>query len=287
MEYIGIAFLYTLIAGLSTGIGGLIAFFTKQTNTKFLSVILGFSAGVMIYISFVEILAEAFTELQHLLGSFQGSLITIVSFFAGIGLIMLIDRFVPCYENPHEIKRVEDITTSQKKPKTVTMQCRRTHQKCLHLSKINPARLKRVGILMAICIAIHNFPEGFATFISVSNDPTLGLMIAIAIAIHNIPEGISVSVPIYYATGNRRLALFYSFLSGLAEPLGAVLAYVVLRFFMSDTVFGIVLAIVAGIMIFVSFDELLPVAEEYGEHHLAIYGLIGGMAFIAASMLFI
>ncbi len=140
---------------------------------------------------------------------------------------------------------------------------------------------------MAICIAIHNFPEGFATFISVSNDPTLGLMIAIAIAIHNIPEGISVSVPIYYATGNRRLALFYSFLSGLAEPLGAVLAYVVLRFFMSDTVFGIVLAIVAGIMIFVSFDELLPVAEEYGEHHLAIYGLISGMAFIAASMLFI
>ncbi|HPJ12914.1 MAG TPA: zinc transporter ZupT [Caldisericia bacterium] len=287
MQYIGIAFLYTLIAGLSTGIGGLIAFFTKQTNTKFLSVILGFSAGVMIYISFVEILAEAFAELQHLLGSFQGSLITIVSFFAGIGLIMLIDRFVPCYENPHEIKRVEDITTSQKKPKTVTMQCRRTHQKCLHLSNINSARLKRVGILMAVCIAIHNFPEGFATFVSVSNDPTLGIMIAIAIAIHNIPEGISVSVPIYYATGNRRLALFYSFLSGLAEPLGGVLAYIVLRFFMSDTVFGIVLAIVAGIMVFVSFDELLPVAEEYGEHHLAIYGLIGGMAFIAASMLFI
>jgi ZIP family zinc transporter len=287
MEYIGIAFLYTLIAGLSTGIGGLIAFFTKQTNTKFLSVILGFSAGVMIYISFVEILEEAFTELQHILGPFQGSLTTIISFFTGIGLIMLIDRFVPCYENPHEIKRVEDITTSQKKPKTAKMKCRRTHQKCLPLSNINPTRLKRVGILMAICIAIHNVPEGFATFVSVSNDPSLGLMIALAIAIHNIPEGISVSVPIYYATGNRRLALFYSFLSGLAEPLGALLAYIVLRFFMSDTVLGIVLAIVAGIMVFVSFDELLPVAEEYGEHHLAIYGLIGGMAFIAISMLFI
>jgi ZIP family zinc transporter len=287
MENIGIAFLYTLIAGLSTGIGGVIAFFTKQTNTKFLSVVLGFSAGVMIYISFVEILPEAFDELNHLLGSFQGSLITIVSFFAGIGLIMLIDRCIPCYENPHEIKRVEDIASKQSFPKKLETKCKRHNSKCLNLSTLNPAKLKRIGILMAVCIAIHNFPEGFATFVTVSKDPTLGIMIALAIAIHNIPEGISVSIPIYYATGNRRLALFYSFLSGLAEPLGAIMAYFILQFFLSDLVLGIILAIVAGIMVFVSFDELLPVAEEYGEHHLAIYGLIGGMAFIAISMLFI
>ncbi len=153
--------------------------------------------------------------------------------------------------------------------------------------RYQPAKLRRVGIMMVFCIAIHNFPEGFATFVTVSKDPALGLIIALAIAIHNIPEGISVSVPIYYATGNRRIAMFYSFLSGLAEPLGAIIAYFFLQFFISDLLIGILLAMVAGIMVFVSFDELLPVAEEYGEHHLAIYGLIGGMAFIALSMLFI
>ncbi len=290
MENIGIAFLYTLIAGLSTGIGGLIAFFTKQTNTKFLSVVLGFSAGVMIYISFVELLIEAFEELRLLMGSFQGSFVTILSFFAGIGLIMIIDRCIPCYENPHEIKKVEAISQNQENPpsvKSIAPRCKRNGKSCLQMKDINPAKLRRVGIMMVFCIAIHNFPEGFATFVTVSKDPALGLIIALAIAIHNIPEGISVSVPIYYATGNRRIAMFYSFLSGLAEPLGAIIAYFFLQFFISDLLIGILLAMVAGIMVFVSFDELLPVAEEYGEHHLAIYGLIGGMAFIALSMLFI
>jgi ZIP family zinc transporter len=138
---------------------------------------------------------------------------------------------------------------------------------------------------VALAIAIHNFPEGLATFIAALQKPALGLSIAVAIAIHNIPEGISVSVPIYYATGSKKKAFVYSFLSGLAEPVGALIGYFILKSFINDLMFGILFAVVAGIMVFISFDELLPAAEEYGEHHLAIYGLIAGMAVMALSLL--
>ncbi len=140
-------------------------------------------------------------------------------------------------------------------------------------------------MFVALAIAIHNFPEGLATFIAALQKPALGLSIAVAIAIHNIPEGISVSVPIYYATGSKKKAFVYSFLSGLAEPVGALIGYFILRSFINDLMFGILFAVVAGIMVFISFDELLPAAEEYGEHHLAIYGLIAGMAVMALSLL--
>ena len=145
--------------------------------------------------------------------------------------------------------------------------------------------LMRVGLLTALAIAIHNFPEGLATFVSALQSPSVAIPIVAAIAIHNIPEGIAVSVPIYQATGSRRKAFCYSFLSGLAEPLGALLGWLVLRPFMNDTVLGILFAGVAGIMVFISFDELLPAAREYGEHHLSLYGLIAGMAVMAVSLL--
>ena len=257
------AFGLTLFAGLSTGIGSAIAFFTKQTNTKFLSVALGFSAGVMIYVSFVEIFFKAQESLVEALGHTSGSWLTVTSFVGGIALIAIIDRLIPSAENPHEIKMVEDV---QKDPK-------------------NDKRLMRMGLFTALAIAIHNFPEGLATFTAALSDPALGVAIAVAIAIHNIPEGIAVSVPIYYATGNKRKAFCLSFLSGLAEPLGALVGFFLLMPFLTELTFGILFAGVGGIMVFISIDELLPAAREYGEHHLSIYGLIGGMAVMALSLL--
>lgn len=256
------AFLLTLFAGLATGIGSTLAFFAKSTNTRFLSFSLGFSAGVMIYVSFVEIFFKAQASLSATLGDNRGWLVTVLAFFGGIALIAVIDRFIPSEENPHEIKKIEEGQKGQYKH-----------------------RLIRMGAFTALAIGIHNFPEGLATFVAALDDVEIGVAIAIAVAIHNIPEGIAISVPVYYATGNKRKAFMLSFLSGLAEPVGAIVGYLVLLPFMSDTTFGILFAGVAGIMVFISLDELLPGAEKYGEHHLSIYGLIAGMALMAISLL--
>lgn len=258
----------TILAGLATGIGGAIAFFAKRTNTKFLSVALGFSAGVMVYISFVEILAQAKTSLVNELGAKTGPWVAVISFFAGMFIIALIDNLVPDYENPHETRKVEDIRGDNPPD---------------WLSKSN--KLLRTGLFTALAVGIHNFPEGFASFMSSLRDPSLGIGIAIAIAIHNIPEGIAVSMPVYYATGSRPKAFLYSFLSGMSEPIGAALGYLILSRFMSETLFGIVFAAIGGIMVFISFDQLLPTAREYGEHHLSLYGLISGMIVMSISLL--
>ena len=258
-----IALTLTLFAGLATGIGSLIAFFAKTTNKKFLSFSLGLSAGVMIYVSFVEIFAQAQDMLIVEMGVKQGMLLTVVCFFAGILLIGIIDRLVPSFENPHEVRSVESMEQSPKRD----------------------LRLMKMGVMTALAIGIHNFPEGIATFTSAIEDPALGVAIAAAIAIHNIPEGIAVSVPIYHATGDKRKAFRLSLLSGLAEPVGAVIAYLILMPFMSPTLLGCVLASVAGIMVFISLDELLPAAREYGEHHVSIYGLIAGMGIMAFSLI--
>jgi ZIP family zinc transporter len=259
------AFGLTLFAGLSTGVGSALAFFAKRTNTKLLCVALGFSAGVMIYVSFVEIFAKARQCLAAELGNIGGVWVTVLSFFGGILLTGLIDRLVPSFENPHEVHKVEEMAD--------TDQARKFSQ------------LYRMGLFAAFAIAIHNFPEGLATFASALKDIRVGIPIAIAIAIHNIPEGIAVSVPLYYSTGSRRKAFVYSFLSGLAEPVGAAIGYGLLFSFFNDIVFGILFASVAGIMVFISLDELLPTAREYGEHHLAAYGLVSGMAIMAVSLL--
>lgn len=254
----------TVFAGLSTGIGSLMAFFSKKFNTNFLCGSLGFSAGVMLYVSFVEIFFKAKDSLILSMGEKVGYIITVMSFFGGILLIALIDRLVPSFENPHEIKNMDSNTYKGEKAKI---------------------KLLRMGLFSAIAIAIHNFPEGFATFIAALKNPTLGISIAVAIAIHNIPEGIAVSIPIYYATKSKRKAFWFSFLSGLAEPLGAILGFFVLKLFLTDITFGVVFASVAGIMVYISLDELLPTAEEYGKHHIAIGGLISGMFVMALSLL--
>ena len=257
------AFSLTLLAGLSTGIGSALAFYTKQTNKKFLSVALGFSAGVMIYVSMIEIFAKSRSALEVVYGPTVGYWVATLSFFAGIAIIALIDKFVPSFENPHELRDVEE--AGERKTK-------------------DPALL-RMGMMSALAIGIHNFPEGLATFASAIQNPTLGISIAIAVAIHNIPEGIAVSVPIYYATGDRRKAFAFSFLSGLSEPVGALVGYFLLRSFFHDGMFGVIFGAVAGIMVFISLDQLLPTAQKYGEHHLSIYGLIAGMAVMAISLL--
>ena len=269
---IGFAFGLTLFAGLSTGIGSAIAFFARRTNTGFLSVALGFSAGVMIYVSFVEIIFKARTALVDDLGTTAGYWATTAAFFGGILLIAIIDKMIPSVENPHEMHKVEEIEEFDKIGKQ-------------GLDSPKSKKLMRMGLFTALAIAIHNFPEGLATFTAALSDPSLGIAIAIAIAIHNIPEGIAVSVPVYYATGSKKRAFWLSFLSGLAEPVGALAGYLILMPFMGPMVFGILFAAVAGIMVFISLDELLPAAEEYGEHHLSIYGLIAGMAVMAISLL--
>lgn len=263
MNNVLFAFLITLFAGLSTGIGSLIAFFAKTTNTKFLSLALGFSAGVMIYVSMIEIFFKAEEGLILALGENLGSLVTVLSFFGGMLLIAIIDKLIPKAENPHEVHVVEDNYNEEMKKNN----------------------LMRMGLFTALAIAIHNFPEGLATFIVALKEPTLAIPIAIAIALHNIPEGIAVSVPIYYATGSKRKAFLYSFLSGLAEPVGALVGYLILMPFLNDVILGILFAGVAGIMVFISLDELLPASEKYGEHHLSIYGLVSGMAVMAISLL--
>ncbi len=258
MNNILLALFLTLLAGLSTAIGGLISILAPNTNKKILSAALGFSAGVMIYVSMVEIFFKAESALILELGMKNGKIINVISFFAGMIIIAIIDRLIPSEQNPHEIKTEENYKS---------------------------IKLIRMGLFTALAIAIHNFPEGLATFISAMQSPSVAIPIVIAIAIHNIPEGIAVAVPIYHATGSKSKAFKLSLLSGLAEPFGAIIGFVILMPIMNDIVFGIIFAAVAGIMVFISIDELLPAAREYGKHHLSIYGMISGMIVMAISLL--
>ncbi|NLY23687.1 MAG: zinc transporter ZupT [Bacteroidales bacterium] len=253
-----IAFLLTLFAGLSTGIGSLIAFVAKRTNTNFLSLALGLSAGVMIYVSFMEMIPRSLGSFTEIYGEKTGMLYLILGFFGGIALIALIDFLVPESRNPHEMHGVEEMRTNYK--------------------------LKQTGIITAITIAIHNFPEGIATFMSALTSLEVAIPITAAIAIHNIPEGIAVAVPIYHATGSKKKAFWLSFASGLAEPVGALIAFWFLLPYWSPELDAFILSAVAGIMIYISLDELLPSAEKYGKHHLSIIGLVVGMAVMAMSL---
>ncbi|MCG6895636.1 MAG: zinc transporter ZupT [Thiocapsa sp.] len=264
IESIGLAFALTLLAGLATAVGSAIAFFARRTNVRFLAMSLGFSAGVMIYVSFAELLPAGTAALQATMEQ-GGRTAAVAALFVGILLVAAIDRLVPLGYNPHEMRMLEDENVAADAPRS--------------------QELMRAGLVTAVAITVHNFPEGLATFMSSVEDLRLGLPVAIAVAIHNIPEGIAVSVPVYYATGNRRLAFLLSALSGLAEPLGAALGFALLAGFWSETILGLSLAAVAGIMIFISFDVLLPSAEAYGEHHPTVYALIGGMAVMALSLL--
>ena len=264
MQQFIVPFLLTLGAGLATGVGSAIAFAAKHTNRRLLSFSLGLSGGVMVYVSFVELMPQGAELLAEHFAGKVSEWINLLAFFGGMAFIGLIDHLVPSVENPHEAHSVEEL---QHKPRQ--------------------SKLMRVGLMSALAIAIHNFPEGIATFTAGMNDPTLGLAIAVAVAIHNIPEGIAVSVPIFFATESRKKAFLWSLLSGLAEPLGALAAWLILAPILTPVLLGCILTAVAGIMVYISLDELLPAAREHGEAHTAIAGVVVGMVIMAVSLLIV
>jgi zinc transporter, ZIP family len=272
---VGRALLLSLLAGMSTGVGSLISYFMPRPKPWHLSLLLGFSAGVMLYVSFAELLYHSIIQVGFLRAN--------AGFFIGIIFIALIDILIP-----HEYKR-EKVRDSHShivnrlipvsSPESNISRSRRRKQ------KRGSQLLFRTGLLTAIGITIHNFPEGLAVFSSgITGDNTFGIMVAVAIALHNIPEGISVAVPILESTGSRNKAFLYSFVSGLAEPLGALLGYAVLMPFLTTTFIYILVAFAAGVMVFISIDELLPSARMYGNEHVVIAGTLAGMVLMAVSI---
>lgn len=275
MSELALAFLLTLLAGLATGLGSLVAFFVRRESLRFLALSSGFSAGVMLYVSFVEIFFKGEEALVAGLGAGRGPWVLVAAFFSGMILTALIDALVPGPENPHQPPS-EDARAA------------------LQAGTAPPAHLLRTGLFASLAVAIHNFPEGLATFLAALQDPPLGAAIAVAVALHNIPEGIAIAVPIYYATGSRRKAFLYSFLSGLAEPVGAGIAFLGLRVafggganLFPPAVMGALFAGVAGIMVYVSLDELLPASRAYGRGHESILGILAGMGVMAVTLLLV
>jgi ZIP family zinc transporter len=260
----------TLFAGLATGIGSALAVFARRSSTRFLSISLGFSAGVMLYVSFAEILPKAERAFASEGDPASAGWSAAAAFFAGALVMGLIDWSVPKSLNPHEARSGEDRASLRRRGEA---------------GDPPSSRLLRMGLFTAIAIAIHNFPEGIATFLAALEDPKLGTAIAIAVALHNIPEGVSVAVPVFYATGNRRRAFVLSFLSGLSEPLGAAAAWVFLLPWLTTGLMGALFGAVAGVMVYISLDELLPAAREYGRGHEVLWGVFSGMAAMAASLL--
>lgn len=251
------AFSLTFFAGISTGIGAILCLLYKKFNPKFLGIMLGISAGVMLYVSFVEILVKAKTSLSITFGEKLGYSYSVLGFFIGIFIIIFIEKLIP---HEHENNETKTVETSEKK-------------------------LLRLGLFSALALSIHNFPEGLATFLTALEDPTYGISIAVAIAIHNIPEGIAVAIPIYYATKSRKKAFWYSFLSGLTEPIGALIGYFFLLQFVDESIFGIIFAGVAGMMVYISINELIPTAKEYAGKKLSTFGIVIGMLIMAISLI--
>lgn len=257
-----IPFLLTLLAGLSMCMGSVISFIANRESTRFLSFCLSLAAGVMIFVAFIELMSESREAMHAAYGSKTGDMVSYLCFFGGLLVVAVIDMLFP----HHDIVQKEGMSTD----------CDGKH--------IDNKRLMRTGTFTALAIAIHNLPEGAATFMAALDDRSLGIAIAIAIAIHNIPLGIGISTPVYYASGSRIKSFVVTFLSGMAEPLGAIMAYLILMPFLNDLVMGAVLAVVAGVMVFIALDKLFPAAEEYGGHRISIGGIVTGMAVMAVSM---
>ncbi|HJX69012.1 MAG TPA: zinc transporter ZupT [Dehalococcoidia bacterium] len=272
LNNVSFALLLALLAGLSTGIGSIIAYFMRKPKDWQLSLILGFSAGVMVYISFAELLYAAIDKVGFVTAN--------LGFFVGIAFIAIVDILVPHEYKQEHVGNLRYPSVSQNK----TIQGSDV-QPPASLTVEQRSNLRRAGMLIAFGIAIHNFPEGLAVFSgAVTGDWTLGMLVAVAIALHNIPEGISVSIPIAEATGNRRMAFVYSFLAGLAEPVGAIIGYAILFPFLTPTLVYSLLAFSAGIMVYISLDEILPTAQLYGKQHFVILGVLAGMLIMAISI---
>lgn len=275
IEHSQLALTLTFLAGLTTGIGGLIGLSSRRFSAEFITIALGFSAGAMVYVSLVEILPKARLALQPLLGAQLGYGCTVLAFFAGILLMALVDGLLPTHP---AIESIQDLAASPAQAAD-KLAYKRPDQQSPQRSK-----LLRMGVFSAVALFIHNFPEGLATFLGALENPKVGVSIAVAIAIHNIPEGLAVSAPVFFATRSRSKAFWASLLSGMAEPLGGLMGFFLFRSFPNPLIFGLVFAAVAGVMVYVSLDELLPAATGYGNHRLAIASLIAGMFVMAASL---
>ncbi len=254
-----VALAVTTAAGLATGFGSLLVFASKKPNARLLAFGLAFAGGAMVYVSLGEILNKSILSFSNAYGEQLGFTWGTLSFLAGVLLIMGIDHLVP---NPHERLEVDDP----------------------YFREHNRDYIKRVGLLTALAITAHNFPEGLATFFATLEEPAVGMPLAFAIAIHNIPEGIAIAVPVYFATNNKTYAFVACLLSGLAEPIGAIVGFTLLRPFLSEAVFGAVFGVIAGVMVFLALDELLPAAKRYSKGHETVYGLVAGMAALAISL---
>ena len=254
-----VAFAIAAAAGRFTVLGSALVIFSKTPNPRILSFGLAFAGGAMVYVSLTEILGKSSEAFTQAYGASRGFAAATLAFLAGLAAIAFIDRVIP---NPHETLDPQDPAFRENK---------RRH-------------IARVGMMAAVAITAHNFPEGLATFFATLENPAVGMPLALAIAIHNIPEGISIAAPVYYATRSRRKTVLACLISGLAEPLGAVLGYVFLKPFLSPAVFGAVFGIIAGVMVFLALDELLPAAKRYSDGHETVYGLTSGMGVIALSL---
>ncbi|MFC7376362.1 zinc transporter ZupT [Brachybacterium sp. GCM10030267] len=275
-----VALLLTLVAGAATSIGAALGVMGRGTSPKMLAGGLGLSAGVMLYVSFVELMPEGARILSgepaggEVTG--RGTSVAVLSFFVGIGLIAVLDRLVPQPVNPHEFSGRMAGTAGRAEVREPEEQV---------ADRALKARLMRTGVVTAAALALHNVPEGFATFVAALQAPEVAIPVVAAIALHNIPEGLAVAVPVRRATGSRRTAFWLATMTGLAEPAGAVIGFLLLAPLLTGGAMGAILAGVAGVMVFVSLDELLPAAEETGEHHTVIYSLIAGMAIMAVTLL--
>lgn len=241
------ALLLSLGAGLSTLLGALVVVFTKKKSEKLVTVSLGFAAGVMVSVSFLDMLPLATDLLAQQYNKAIGVVISVASLLLGVGIASGLDKLVP-----HEHGKTGEDENSH-------------------------GNIYRLGMMSMLAIAVHNFPEGIATFMAGMSNPSIGLTIAVAIALHNIPEGISVAMPIYFATGNKKRAFLYTLLSGISEPVGALLAYTVLQPFISNTLLGVLFSIVAGIMLYISIEELIPSSRQYGFTRLALTSTFAGI----------
>ena len=263
-----LALLLSLLAGLATSIGGLLVLHKKFLERPLLAMSMAFAAGAMLFVSFVEIIPLGLTALADTYDARTAKWIVYSAFFVGVVIVAMIDKVLPSSLNPSEIEGKESqLSGSDKK----------TNKKLL-----------RSGLLVAVVLALHNFPEGMSTFFATYQDPTAGIVLAIAIAIHNVPEGIAVAAPVYAATRSRKKAFWWATASGLTEPLGALVALAIVSVFVPPELFGIVFGLIAGMMVFIAIDELLPGARRYQtDKHQVVYGLLAGMGVVAVSLLLI
>jgi zinc transporter, ZIP family len=250
------AFAVCLFAGLVTVVGSFLLLGADKANPRALAFGLAFAGGAMVYVSLAEIFTKSSLAFAETFNEKQAYTYATLAFFAGVLFLAAVDRMVP---NPHQNAGGE-------------------------IASAEPAYLRRVGLMAALAITAHNLPEGLATFFATLDDPVVGAPLAIAIAIHNIPEGVSIAIPIYYATGSKVKAVIATFISGLAEPVGALIGYLILAPFLSPVIFGIVFGVIAGAMVFLALDELLPAAKRYASGHETVYGMVTGMAALAASL---